>query len=155
MRKIHGKHNVAYTTTARKGAPYTIDGVHHFNGGDLSEICAKGLLGYAAAKDANTSFDKGSDIPELSASVKSAKATLTSMVLGDNFDDVLKIYFERTHSTMWIWSYVNGDEVELYVMDKVEFEEFTKLFASWASDRKVIRYKTTSKKMTEWFEAHI
>lgn len=144
------KHNLAIVNTHRAGAPYTLDGVHHFNNGDLAEIAVKARLGYAPVKDANTAFDVDSDIPELGASVKSGKATLCSAKLGDDFDTVLANFMARVHSELFIWVIADEVEVEAWQMDAAEFVEFTRKFAGFEADRKVIRYRTSSKALVKW-----
>ena len=59
---------------AHKGASYTLDGEHYMNGGEFAEIADKMVKGLGSKKDANTPFDKGSDIEETDTSVKSSKA---------------------------------------------------------------------------------
>lgn len=144
------KHNIAIVNTRRAGAPYTIDGEHHFNNGDLAEITVKAALGYAPIKDANTAYNIDSDIPEICASVKSAKATLCSAKLGNDFDSVLTAFMNTVHSTCFIWAIADIDNVEFWEMNASEFVEFTKLFGYFTEDRKVIRYKTSSKAMIKW-----
>ena len=71
-----------------KGAPYTLDGEHYMNSGEFAEVADKMVKGYGSKKDANTPFDKGSDIEETNTSVKSSKATLTSAQIGYDFDSI-------------------------------------------------------------------
>lgn len=137
-----------------KGAPYTLDGIHYMNGGDFAEIVTKSVLGYKAEKDGNTPFDKGSDIEEIQTSVKSSKATLTSTVLGNDYDTIKTEYFKRVHSTAWIYTVLIDDKAILYRMNKEEFSLFMDCFSSYASDRKVIRFKSTSGKMITWLDKH-
>lgn len=145
--------NINYTYNAsHKGAPYTLDGVKYINNGELHEIVTKGVLGFSAEKDANTSFDKGSDIPELSASVKSGKATLTSTVLGNDYTSVKSNYFKLVHSTLWIFSIIIDENINLYFMNKEEFSLFMDSFSYYDKTRKVIRFKNTSGKMINWLD---
>ena len=140
----------------RKGAKYSFDGVHWFNNGELSESGAKYVHNISdTTKDANTPFDKGSDIQELSISVKSSKATLTSVVLGNSYNEIKANYFQRVHSTSWDWVVVLEDEITVYNMDKAEFAEFMDAWASYCKDRKVIRFKATSTKMIKWLEERV
>jgi hypothetical protein len=120
------------------------------NAGDRAERAVKLALGYDASKDANTAFDIDSDIPELCASVKSSKSTLTSARSGDSFEAILRVYFARTASKLWIWAVQDEDALTIYVMDRHEFEAFTRAFASVQCG--VIRYKYTSSKMIQWLD---
>lgn len=147
------KINVNYTYNAQhKGAPYTFDGVKYINKGELIEILTKAVLGYEAKKDANTAFDVNSDIPELCASVKSGKATLTSTVLGNDYTSVKNNYFKRVHSTLWIFSVIIDENINLYFMNKKEFSLFMNNFSYYDKTRQVIRFKDTSGKMITWLD---
>ena len=140
----------------RKGAKYTLDGVHFMNGGDFSELSDKFARGIDdISKDANTPFDKGSDIEELEISVKSSKATLTSTALGESYDEIKTNYFQRVHSKSWDWVVIIEDEITIYNMNKAEFAEFMDTWATYCKDRKVIRFKATSTKMIKWLEERV
>lgn len=153
MRREEYKINIGYAyKPEHKGAPYTIDGEKFINGGEFAEIVTKAVLGYTAEKDANTPFDKGSDIEELCASVKSSKATLTSAVLGSDYDTIKRVYFERVHSTAWIYTVIIEDTAILYRMDKKEFAVFMDNFGYYAKERQTIRFKATSGKMIAWLD---
>ena len=135
-----------------KGAPFTFDCIHYMNAGDFKETAFKKVFGYGDRKDANTPFDKGSDIPELNASIKSGKATLTSVNLGNNFDEVKHNYFERVHSIAWIYVTIIDNSLVAYIMNKTEFSSFMDTFGNYCNDRHVIRFKADSGKMIKWFE---
>ncbi len=153
MKKLVQDITFDYTLdTSHKGAPYTIDGTHYMNGGEFKEIVAKNVTGYMGGKDANTPFDKGSDIPELNASVKSSAATLVNMKLADNFDDFVKVYFERVHSNLFIWSTIQETTATLYMMDANEFKTFIYKFAGM-NERGYIRFKKESGKMIAFLES--
>ena len=94
-----------------KGAPYTLDGEHYMNGGEFAEVADKMVKGLGSKKDANTPFDKGSDIEETDTSVKSSKATLTSAQIGYDFDSIKRCYFARVHSTNWDYVVILDDTV--------------------------------------------
>lgn len=156
MEKINSTIALNYQYQAeRKGAKYTIDGTHFFNGGEFCEMVAKDILGYKATKDANTSYDKGSDIPELNASVKSSKATLTTKVIGYDYDSVKKAYFQTVASDKWIWVTTIEDTATLYIMNAEEFGEFMDNWSRYTPDRQTIRFKATSSKMIAWLEDHL
>ena len=153
MKKIVKEITIDYIFEAdRKGAKYSFDGGEHFcNGGDFLEITAKHENGFNAKKDANTPFDKGSDIEEIKTSVKSSKFTLTSEKLADTFEESKNVYFQRVHSNKWWYVVRIDDTIIIYVMNKSEFSEF---LDNWASlnERGVIRGKATSAKMLLWLD---
>ena len=63
-----------------KGAPYTVDGIHYFNDGNRHEAVVSEWAGYGFSYDNDhIPFDKGSDIEELNASVKSSGASLACL----------------------------------------------------------------------------
>ena len=155
MKKNTYEINIAYTfDPAHKGANYTFDGEHWTNGGEFAEIITKSVLGFKPEKDANTRYDKASDIEEINASVKSSRFTLANCVLADTFAESVNKYFETVHSTLWIYTVVVEDTAILYHMNKKEFEEFVNTFC-FLNERKVVRCKATSGKMIKWLEEKI
>lgn len=140
---------------ARKGAKYTFDGVHFMNNGEFSEAQYKHCLGFKAEKDFNTPFDVGSDIKELTQSVKSSKASLTSVILGYDLQTSLNSYFERVASTSWAWVIIIDGTLTAYEMNEIEFREFCETWASFQRDRQNVRFKATSGKMIQWFESRL
>ena len=139
---------------AHKGAPYTLDGEHYMNGGEFAEIADKMVKGLGSKKDANTPFDKGSDIEETATSVKSSRATLTTAKIGYDFNSIKRCYFARVHSTNWDYVALIDDEVVIYNMGA---EDFREMLMTWASinERKVIRFKSTSGKMLRWLDERV
>lgn len=135
----------------RKGAKYTFDGTHYMNAGEWKEAIAKAVLGYIARKDGNTAYNEGSDIPELNASVKSSKASLTNMVLADTFEESVEVYFQNVHSDLFIWVEVVDENAVLYMMNADEFREFIYKFST-LNERGVIRFKATSSKLVAYLE---
>lgn len=155
MKKLVAEINLSYTfNTEHKGANYSVDGEHWINGGEFAEIVTKSVLGYKAEKDANSRYDKASDIEELNASVKSSRFTLVNMVLADSFEESINRYFETVHSSLWIYTILIDDRAHLYYMNREEFKAFLFQFAS-LNERKVIRGKATSSKMVRWFEERL
>lgn len=153
MKKISTLTTIEYTFDPnRKGAKYTLDGTHYMNGGEFKEIVAKDVTGYAGGKDANTRYDMGSDIPELNASVKSSKATLVNMKLGDDFDSSINTYFANVHSNLFIWVSVNEEIATLYMMNAEEFKAFLYKF-SGLNERGFVRFKAESGKMIAYLES--
>ena len=153
MNKTTYEINIKYIfDNNRKGAKYSLDGVHFFNSGELAEILYKAVKGYELVKDANTAYDKGSDLEATNTSIKSGKATLTSKVLGTNKEEVLNTYFKTVHSDNWDWVVIIDDTVTIYNMNAKEFREFTEEWAAYDESRKVVRFKATSGKMIKWLE---
>lgn len=138
---------------SHKGAPYTFDGEHFLNCGEFLEVGEKMVLGLKGEKDANTPFDKGSDIEETNTSVKSSGATI-SPIRGESVDEIMKEYFERVHSNNWDYVTIIDEEMVVYKMDANEFGEFVKEFGK-VNERKVVRLKKESGKMIRWFEERI
>lgn len=138
-----------------RGAPYTIDGINHFNNGEANEMQAKAVYGLPAVKDSNGAFDTTDDIPEFNASVKSSAATLVNRPLGNNFDEVIEAYFEQVHSKN-IWYSVSDYEartVTIYKMNHSEFRQYLKLFSRFDASRKVIRLNKDARSVNlRWLE---
>ena len=131
---------------------FLIDGdTAYKNSGEFHEVACKAVRGYKAEKDANTPFDRGSDIEETNTSIKSNGCSLTDKKLADNKEDFLKEYFKRVHSTNVDYVIIIDETVTIYNMEMEDFKEFTALFAKWDSYSKKIRIKTTGK-MIKWLE---
>ena len=154
MKKTTYTLNVNYQfNTEHKGAPYTFDGEHYMNAGEFKEAIRKAVAGLECKKDANTPFDKGSDIEEYNTSVKSSGATI-SPVKGDTLEGIMAEYFERVHSDNWDYVTVVDEEVIVYNMNAEEFNEFVKEFGR-VNSRKVVRLIKESGRMIKWFEERI
>lgn len=152
MKREEYKINIPYSYNPNIArVPYNING-KNCNIGEAVEIFTKAVLGFSASKDANTSFDKGSDIEEINASVKSGKATLVNSVLGNDFHSIKSEYFKRVHSTLWIFGVIINDNIILYSMHKKEFELFLDTFGYYDKSRQVIRIKGISGKMLQWLD---
>lgn len=140
---------------AHRGAPYSLDGEHYMNAGEFAEVADKLCKGFGSSKDANTPFDKGSDIAETMTSVKSSKATLTGAQIGYDFESIKRCYFARVHSTNWDYVVIMDDTLTVYNMDAAEFEDFMDNWATYSKDRNVIRFKATSGKMLNWLDERV
>ena len=154
MKKIVSRISLKYTYDPKghKGAPYFIEGVDGWkNHGDLIEILTKSALGFNPRKDGNTAFDQGDDIPELNASVKSPRFTLTSAKLGTDFDTIYREYFRRRYSNLWIYSSIVGDELVMYFMREAEFKEFVSTWCT-LTERQVIRCRNSQVSILSWLE---
>ena len=134
--------NLSYAyDAARKGAKYSINGGKSWlNGGEFAEAAAKAVHGLDAAKDANTRFNEGSDVPEFHASVKSSKASLTA-------------YFEQVASSEFWYVTIADELVTIYKMNATKFERFLRKFSK-LNERGVIRIAATSSKMLAWLDAN-
>lgn len=154
MKKTTYAINFNYQFVAEhKGAPYTFDGIHFLNNGEFLEAGRKSVAGYKCEKDANTPFDKGSDIEETNTSVKSSGATI-SPIKGETVEEIMREYFERVHSTNWDYVTRVDDQIIVYNMNASEFNEFVKEFGK-VNERKVIRLKKESSKVIKWLEERI
>ena len=147
--------NLSYTYDAtRKGAKYSINGGKSWlNGGEFAEAAAKAAHGLDAAKDSNTRFNEGSDVPEFHASVKSSKASLTNMKLADDFDGSVRAYFEQVASSEFWYVTIADELVTIYKMNATKFEKFLRKFSK-LNERGVIRIAATSTKMLAWLDAN-
>lgn len=155
--------NLPYKYTNHPRSHYRIAGSKEYkNHGELMECIAKAHRGlFISDKNPTTRFDTGSDIEEENASVKSSEASLACLY-GETFTDVVKPYFAKVHSTVFIYVDLNEetDEVVEYVMNKSEFGAFLQKFGylhyeSDNHDKKKIRIRATSKKMIAWFEERV
>ena len=143
-----------------KGAPYSVDSAHFFNFGNYAEAVVNEWAGYGFGFDTYAvPFDKGSDIEELNASVKSSGASLACLY-GSDKADIIREYFARVHSTMWIYVVEVDSEFWLYQMNAEEFktmlEEFSGLTRESGKEiRYKLRLKKTSSKMVKWLEERV
>lgn len=161
MFKIEYKNDIPFTYDAsHKGAPYSLDGgITHKNGGEFCESSAKHHRGLDYKVNPATTFDKGSDIESLNASVKSSGASLACLY-GTSKEEILDEYFSRVHSTLWIYM-VNIDNESMieYHMDANEFRAFLNEWAGLAKEsgnnRYKVRIKKTSGKMIKWLEEKV
>ena len=156
--------NITYTNTM----PYTYDPNHsgaHFlignaykNNGEFAESVAKFHRGLEYLVNPATSYDTGSDIEELNASVKSSGASL-ARVYGNTMEQILDTYFANVHSTLWIYISVIDDEVTEYHMNATEFREFLEEWGTLAKESGTrltkVRLKKESAKMVRWLEARV
>lgn len=157
MKKQVYEISLPYTfNPAHKGAPYTFDnGAHWCNHGDFIEIMVKYHMGFKAGKDGNTPYDKGSDIEEIRASVKSSKCTLVNKKLGNDMAESLHTYFTNVHSNKWFFGHDIDGELHIYMMNDTEFNTFCNAFARYDKSREVVRFKSTTGKMIHWLENRV
>lgn len=152
MRLVINNLSYFYDNT-RKGSKYLIGG-RWSNHGEYLEAATKLALGYEPEKDSNTAFNKGYDIPELKASVKSNGCSLTSKILGDTMEEAVEEFFRQSlDDTQYIWtSEVNDDVLCLYIMNNDEFRAFVEYFGSWEKNRKTVRIKRSEKRIRKYME---
>lgn len=139
---------------SRKGAKYLI-GDKYKNHGEFLESIAKFHRGLDYLVNPTTSWDTGSDIESIHASVKSSKSSLARLY-GNSFEEIKKSYFANVASTCWIFMVDIGDEITEYHMDATEFSEFLDAFGATGiesgSHLMKIRIQAVSKKMLVWLE---
>ena len=136
-----------------------IERVYKNNGMHLEQSLAYTLTGKIRKHD-RVAYDKSSDIPEYDMSVKSAKFTLMSgsICKAQDFEGIIEEYFANTASKRI--AYVTQD-MNAYIMDMVEFNEFLHLFAfleresSQNGGRYKVKMRSESKKVIAWLAAKI
>ena len=126
------------------------------NGGELVEVLAKSAQGFKPAKDANTSFRNGADIPEINASVKSKRFSLTDEYLGDDLPTCVDAYMSAVYATTFQYGILSDDmrTLTLYTMDAPTFKRFLLKFASFEKYSRKVRGKINSAALIRWLEAN-
>lgn len=141
---------------SRKGAKYLI-GDKYKNHGEFLESVAKFHRGLEYLVNPTTSWDTGSDIESLHASVKSSKSSL-ARVYGNSFEAIKESYFANVASSLWIFMVDIGEEITEYHMNTEEFSNFLDVFGATGiesgSHLMKIRIQAVSKKMIVWLEEH-
>ena len=150
--------NMPYTYDPNhRGAHYLI-GEKYKNHGEFCESVAKFHRGLEYLVNPATSYDNGSDIESLNASVKSSNATLAD-VFGNTFDSIADTYFANVHSSLFIYIIDIDNEINEYHMNAKEFREFINAWAVLAKDSGThltkIRFKKTSGKMIQWLNERV
>ncbi len=152
MKIITAKNPLPYIydpTHAR--ARYTINnGETWMNHGEFCERIAKAILGYTPNKDA-VAFDKGFDIPELRASVKSYKCGLSNCKdMPKTPDAFIAEFWKRDIAELHIYVCDHGEYFNLYLMNTAEFKRFITHFAKWDEACKNFRIYTCDNKTERW-----
>ena len=140
-----------YYNAKGKGTKYGYAG-EWYNGGDFAELIRKAQLGLTPTIDRELKFNEGSDIAEYSESVKSSRASLTDVVLGSDFETIIKRFFKEVASKRFAWVTWDSDVVTTYIMSPTEFEEFARNFANYEPSGQRIRFRPTTRKMVRWLE---
>lgn len=143
----------------RKGAKYSMDGGKTFkNHGEWCESVAKFHRGLEYLVNPQTSYDTGSDIEEMNASVKSSNASLARLY-GNTKEQIIDEYFKNVHSTLWIFVVNFDEQIVEYHMNAKEFRIFLNEWATTAVESKThftkVRIKKTSGKMIKWLEERV
>lgn len=155
---------VTYTNTmpyeydaTHSGAHYLIGGKYK-NNGEFAESVAKYHRDLDYLVNPATSYDNGSDIESLNASVKSSGASLARLY-GNSKEEIIKTYFANVHSTLWIYVTKVDEEITEYHMNAEEFNEFLTEWGETAKESGThltkVRLKKESKKMLRWLEARV
>lgn len=155
----HHCHAVGYNPD-RPRAPWTLDGIHYFNNGNLAECEASDFYGYGFRYDTDgVPFDKGSDIEPLRYSVKSHNCSLGCVYTTHNTPEgkaeIIAEYFRRTRSVGWVYVVRYEEHSDIYEMDAQEFRYLLENFGSMSRESGKTVYKIkikTSQKMVRWFE---
>lgn len=158
MKRITYTNNMPYTfDPSHRGAPYMV-GKKWKNHGQYMESVVKFHRGYEHIECPATAYNMGSDIEEMSASVKSGKGTLAS-VYGPSKEAILDIYFANVASTLWIFATEIDGTVYEYHMNATEFRTFCETFGTLAresgSKLMKVRFKEASGKMLHWLDKKV
>ena len=158
MTSITYTNNMPYSyDPTHRGAHYMIGNAYK-NNGEFLESVAKFHRGLEYLVNPATSYDNGSDIEELNASVKSSGASL-ACVYGFDMKTILDTYFANVHSTLWIYMVQIDDEITEYHMNAAEFRTFLETWAKLAKESGSgllkIRMKAKSGKMIRWLEDQV
>lgn len=161
-RHIYVRHINLMYDSSRPRAPWSIDGIHHMNGGNRHECEVNDFFGYGFRYDTKAvPFDEGSDIEELKISVKSDGCSLACVYRNDKTTaktEIIAEYFERVHSTRWIYVIGRDNHSELYEMNATEFKEFVEQFGGLSKESGKTYYKIkirTTQKMEKWLMTRV
>lgn len=143
---------IVKTEKAHKNAPYTVDGLKHFNAGEIAEALFSYAEGYGFRKDGNTAFDKGSDVGN--TSVKSARARLTTKRLATERLAFIDAYMDAEPSEDFAWiiwqALEEGTYITAYKMERHEFRAFAERFTAMTDGTP--RFPINNKALLRWLE---
>jgi len=160
MKKYEYTNTMSYIYDGdRRGSKYSMDGGETWkNHGEWCESVAKFHRGLEYLVNPATSYDTGSDIEEMSASVKSSNASL-ACIYGNTKEQIIEEYFENVHSILWLFVVNVDEEIIEYHMNAEEFREFLGEWATTATESgshlTKVRIKKVSGKMLRWLEARV
>ena len=159
MRKTTHINTMKYTYdgTRQSRAKWYIDHIEKWlNHGDYAEILCKHCLGYDPVKDVNTAYDKGHDIPELAASVKSWQCGLTTKKdMPREKMEFLEVFMANDPSEQFIFVADVADEVNLYYLDRKEMRDFILSLWTWDSHCNNWRVTKSTTKIFTYLEARV
>ena len=146
----------------RSRAPWSYDGIRHFNEGNFAEGGASECYGFGFRYDTKgVPFDKGSDIEPLCMSVKSNGCSLACVYRQDKETakaEIIAEYFERVHSIRWAYVIRTENRFDIYEMDANEFRLFVEQFSGLSRETGKPYYKLkirTTNTMVKWLQAQI
>lgn len=148
---------------AHSGSHYLIDGEESYcNYGQLCESIAKAYRGLYTGNNPTTPYWEGSDIEEISASVKSRRASL-GRSFGDtnNPNEAIRYFFKQVKSHVFIYVILNlkTQMVTEYIMTKSEFgrminHSIYRRYSPSSKNHKIeLRLRTDSKAFIAWMDA--
>lgn len=159
MEKIMYVTPIQYSFNAtRARSHYFIDGAYK-NRGEMCESIVKTRLNLYTKANPTTAWNKGSDIEEYQASVKSPKGTLAGNIDG-TISEQIKAFFKFTPSSSFVWVDWNEKtgEVAEYWMNKREFGSFIARFSyispASRTHKLVVRLpQSTTRRIKAWLNA--
>ena len=160
MKKYEYTNTMEYIfDNSRRGSKYSMDNGDSFkNHGEFLESVAKFHRGLEYLVNPATSYDTGSDIEEINASVKSSNASL-ACIYGNSKEQIIEEYFKNVHSTLWIFMINIDEQIIEYHMNAEEFKIFLEEWANTAvesgSHLTKVRIKKVSGKMVKWLEERV
>lgn len=147
MKKFTAIHSVEFVYTGKAKVPYYVPALDaDYNRGQLDDIVANNVASGEIRRPDPVPFDKGSDIPEWRASVKSKGCSLLGLEGEYSRAELLQIYAERDASTWYIWvEEVTTRTITAYIMNRAEMMQLARIFAKLDpqkdKDGKVIKSK--------------
>ena len=160
MKRIEYTNTMSHIyNSERRGSKYSMDGGDTWkNHGEYLESVAKFHRGLEYLVNPATSYDTGSDIEEMNASVKSSNASL-ACIYGNTKEQIIEEYFKNVHSTLWIFMVDVDEQIIEYHMNAEEFRKFLEEWATTAvesgSHLTKVRIKKVSGKMLHWLEERV
>lgn len=160
MKRIEYTNTMSHIyNSERRGSKYSMDGGDTWkNHGEYLESVAKFHRGLEYLVNPATSYDTGSDIEEMNASVKSSNASL-ACIYGNTKEQIIEEYFKNVHSTLWIFMVDVDEQIIEYHMNAEEFREFLEEWATTAVESGThltkVRIKKVSGKMLHWLEERV
>lgn len=155
MKKYTYTNTMPYAYDPNHARSHYLIGNAYKNHGEFLESVAKHHRGLDYMVNPATSYDKGSDIPSMNASVKSGKCSLADLY-GDCFKTIFDTYMANVHSSLWIFMVDCGEQITEYHMNKAEFADFVTMFGyideASGSHLLKIRIKDVSIKMVKWLD---